>query len=229
MATHLHLAADEGVMADMSCEQAPIRVVVAEGHLMLRRSVRTLLDVEEDLHVVADTGELATIAQEAQALRADVLVLDPGLTDGSSIEMIGLLNERAPAAQIVVLSSEESPVFAQRAFAAGAIGLVMKDLLDAELPQAVRAAARGQEYVSPGVAARLDELHRVLTDNRLTPREAEVLRLIALGHTSVEIARKLSLSPRTVETHRAHIHSKLGLASRAELVRYALRRGLLGC
>jgi two-component system response regulator NreC len=123
---------------------------------------------------------------------------------------------------------KDSPVFAQRAFAAGAVGFVTKDLADDELPQAVRAAARGEEYVSPRVATRLETLHRSLTEDKLTPREVEVLRLIALGHTSVETARKLHLSPRTVETHRAHIHSKLGLATRAELVRYALRRGLLG-
>ncbi len=226
MATHLHLAAEEPRIAQSPEREDPIRVVLAESHLMLRHSLEALLEAEQDFNVVAETGELSTIAQ--RGLKADVLVLDPGGADGSSIELIGLMYERAPAAQIVVLSGEESPVFAQRALAAGAVAIVMKDAIDDELTQAVRAAARGQEYVSPCVAARLDELHRVLTDNRLTPREAEVLRLITLGHTSVEIARKLSLSPRTVETHRAHIHSKLGLASRSELVRYALRRGLLG-
>ena len=91
-----------------------------------------------------------------------------------------------------------------------------------------QAAAMGEEWVSPRVAARLDALHRALTDNKLTQREVEVLRLIAFGHTSVEIARMLHLSPRTIETHRAHIHKKLGLKSRAELVRYSLRRGLIG-
>ena len=105
---------------------------------------------------------------------------------------------------------------------------MVKELADTELAQAVRAAAGGEEYVSPAVAARLDALHRALTDNKLSPREVEVLRLIALGHTSVEIAERLHLSPRTIETHRAHIHKKLGLKTRAELVRYALRRGLIG-
>jgi two-component system response regulator NreC len=100
-------------------------------------------------------------------------------------------------------------------------------LLDGELAQAVRAASRGEQFLSPSLAVRLGELHQSLIGNSLTPREVEVLRLIALGHTSVEIAGKLSLSPRTVETHRAHIHKKLGLSTRAQLVRYALRRGLL--
>jgi two-component system response regulator NreC len=163
-----------------------------------------------------------------QAQEPHVLVLDFGMPGGSSIEAIGQLRELVPDTQIVVLSIEDGPMVAQRAFAAGAVGFVAKDLADSELPQAVRAAVGGEEYVSPRVAARLDALHRSLTENKLTPREVEVLRLIALGHTSVEIARKLHLSPRTVETHRAHIHRKLGLASRSELVRYALRRGLLG-
>jgi two-component system response regulator NreC len=123
---------------------------------------------------------------------------------------------------------EDNPVFAQRALTAGAVGFVAKDLADGELAQAIRAAAADHEFVSPRVAARLNELHRTLTDHKLTQREVEVLRLIAFGHTSVEIARKLQLSPRTIETHRAHIHKKLGLATRAELVRYALRRGLIG-
>jgi two-component system response regulator NreC len=105
---------------------------------------------------------------------------------------------------------------------------VTKDLADSELPRAIRAAVHGEQFVSPPVAIRLEALHRSLTENALTAREVEVLRLIALGHTSVEIARKLHLSPRTVETHRAHIHRKLGLATRAQLVGYALRRDLLG-
>ena len=225
MATHLHLAA-EAPRIPQDTAGEPIRVVLAESHVMLRHSLARLLEAEGDFAVVAETGELAAITLEE--LTADVLVLDPGLGEGSSIELIGLMHERAPGTPIVVLGGDENPVFAQRALAAGAVALVIKDAVDGELAHAVRAAAAGQEYVSPAVAARLDELHRVMTENRLTPREAEVLRLIALGHTSVEIARKLNLSPRTVETHRAHIHSKLGLASRAELVRYALRRGLLG-
>src|SRR5271167_1681295 len=122
---------------------------------------------------------------------------------------------------------QDNPVFAQHALASGALGFVLKELADSELAQAVRAAARGEEYVSPRVAARLDALRRSLTDDQLTLREVEVLRLIALGHTSVEIARKLYISPRTVESHRARIHNKLGLGTRAELVRYALGRGLL--
>jgi two-component system, NarL family, response regulator NreC len=228
MGPHLHLAASPRGAASPLEEGASIRVVVADDHAQIRHSVRLLLDGEQDVLLVAEADDHPSAAQRVLSMRPDVLVLDLSMPGGSSIEAIGELRERAPSTQIVVMTMDESPVFAQRALAAGALGYVSKDLADAELALAVRAAARGQEYVSPTLAARLDALNRSLTEHRLTPREVEVLRLIALGHTSVEIARQLHLSPRTVETHRAHIHRKLGLATRAQLVRYALRRGLLG-
>jgi len=227
MAAHLHLArrADdpEPVASDV-----PIRVVLADDHALMRRSLRMLLDGEEGMEVVAEANDLAGVTRHVLGHEPHVLILDLKMPGGSSIEAISRLRERAPETNIVVMTMEESPGFAQRAFAAGALGFVAKDLADRELPQAVRAAARGEEFVSPRIAARLDALHSSLTDDALSPREVEVLRLIAFGHTSVEIARKLHLSPRTVETHRANIHRKLGLTTRAELTRYALRRGLLG-
>jgi two-component system, NarL family, response regulator NreC len=225
---HLQLAPNPLRDSQIAPAEQQIRVVLADDHSLMRRGLRLLLDGENGVEVIAEARDLAGVTQHVQGHQPDVLVLDLGMPGGSSIAAIGHLRERVPETQIVVLTMEDSPVFAQRAFAAGAVGFVAKDLADTELPQAVRAAARGEEFVSPRVAARLDSLHRSLTENKLTPREVEVLRLIALGHTSVEIARKLHLSPRTVETHRAHIHKKLGLGTRAELVRYALRRGLLG-
>jgi len=226
MAAHLHLARSREE-PDAASANAHIRVLLADDHALMRRSLRLLLDGEDGLEVVAEADGLAAVARHVRALAPHVLVLDLSMPDGSSIEAISRLREQAPDTQIVVMTMDESPVFAQRALAAGALGFVAKDLADGELPQAVCAAARGEEFVSPRVAVRLDALHRSLTDDALSPREVEVLRLIALGHTSVEIARKLHLSPRTVETHRANVHRKLGLATRAELVRYALRRGLL--
>ena len=228
MATHLHLAhTSEEHETKTVAADLPTRVVLADDHAMMRRSLRMLMDCEQDIEVVAEADDLAAVIRDVKGYEPHVLVLDLGMPGGSTIEAIGRLRERSPETQIVVMTMEENPVFAQRAFAAGALGFVAKDRADSELPQAVQAAARGEEFVSPRVAARLDALQRSLTDDALTPREVEVLRLIALGHTSVEIARKLHLSPRTVETHRAHIHSKLELSTRAELVRYALRRGLV--
>jgi two-component system response regulator NreC len=207
---------------------APIRVVLADDHPVMLRGLRRLLADEQDVEVVAEASDLASVSNDVQGQRPDVLVLEESLPAGSSTETIGQLRERAPDVEIVVLTTSEDPLLAQRALTAGASGYVAKDLAASELPTAIRAAVRGEQYVSPAIAVRLEDLHRSLTDNALTPREVEVLRLIALGHTSVEIARKLHLSPRTVETHRAHIHKKLRLATRAQLVAYALRRCLLG-
>jgi two-component system, NarL family, response regulator NreC len=226
---HLRLApalarsADRGVRA----AEDTIRVVLADDHALVRRTLRLLLDGEDDVEVIAEASDLSSVARHVDGHRPHVLVLDLGIADGSSSEAIRRLRERAPETQIVIVTMEESPVFAQRALAAGAIGFVLKDLADEELPQAIRLAARGEQYVSPRLALPLDEMHRAVAEDKLSVREVEVLRLIALGHTSVEIARQLHLSPRTVETHRARIHRKLALATRAELVAYALRRGLL--
>jgi len=227
MATHLHIAPAPDSNGEEQLQVA-IRVVLADDHAMMRRSLRLLLDGEDDLEVVAEANDHPSAVRHVHGHQPDVLVLDLRMNNGAGIEAVRNFSERLPATKTVVLTMEDDPVFAQRALTAGALGFVAKDLADVELVEAVRAAARGEEFVSPRVAARLDSLHRSLTDNKLTQREVEVLRLIALGHTSVEIARKLHLSPRTIETHRAHIHKKLGLATRAELVRYCLRRGLIG-
>ncbi len=227
MAAHLHLAPAPGETDVTPAVPSPIRVVLADDHALIRRSVRLLLEGEEGVEVIAEADDLASAVRHVHGHSPHVLVLDLRMPGGSSIAAIGRLRERAPDTQVVVLTMEENPVFAQQALACGAVGFVLKDLAGTELPQAVRAAARGEEYVSPRVAARLDALSRSITEDELTAREVEVLRLIALGHTSIEIAGKLHISPRTVESHRARIHNKLGLATRAQLVRYALGRRLL--
>ena len=150
------------------------------------------------------------------------------MPNGSTLETIRRLRTQLPDTEIVVLTMEESPAFAQQAIEVGAVGFVLKDRSAEELPQAVREAARGEEYVSPRVATGLEAMRQGVSDGRLSARESEVLRLIALGHTSVEIAGQLHLSRRTVETHRARIHRKLGLRTRAELVSFALRGHLIG-
>lgn len=227
MAAHLHLAPDLTDVPPDDSPPSPIRVVLADDHALMMRSLRLILEGEDDVDVIAEAGDLASAARQVHGEKPHVLVLDLRLPGGSSIEMIGKLREEAPDTQIVVLTMKDNPVFAQHALASGAVGFVLKELADSELPQAVRAAARREQYVSPTVAARLDGLGSSPTDHRLTPREVEVLRLIALGHTSAEVAQMLHISPRTVESHRARVHSKLGLATRADLVRYALGRGLL--
>lgn len=157
-----------------------------------------------------------------------MLALDLRPPNGSSIETIRRVREEVPGTAIVVLTMEECPVFAQQALDVGAVGFVLKDRADSELPTAIRNAARGEKYVSTRVAAGLEALHRAVGGGGLSPREIDVLRLIALGHTSAEIAAELHLSRRTVETDRARIRRKLGLATRAELVSFALGRRLIG-
>jgi len=227
MPSHLHLAEASEEDATTGAGAAIIRVVLADDHKLMRSSLRALLEREEGIRVVAEAGDLAEAIHQVEGSNPNVLVLDLGMPDGSSFETIWRLQERAPETQVVVVTAQDDPAFARRALTAGALGFVVKDSADRELPRALRAVVRGEQFVSPGVGSRLGAVDRGLTQHRLTPREVEVLRLIALGHTSVEMGRQLGLSPRTVETHRAHIHKKLGLSTRAELVRYALRHGLL--
>ncbi len=227
MAAHLHLAPTPTKTDKRPGVSSQIRVVLADDHALMRRSLRLLLEAEHDVDVIAEAGDTESAVRYVHSHRPHVLVLDLRMPNGSSVDTISKLRKQAPETNVVVLTMEDNPVFAQHALASGALGFVLKEFADTELPQAVRAAALGEEYVSPCVAARLDALRRSLTDDQLTLREVEVLRLIALGYTSVEIAGKLHLSPRTVESHRARVHNKLGLATRAELVRYALGRGLL--
>jgi two-component system response regulator NreC len=212
MSAHLHLAP---APTDTDVEPSDgryIRIVLADDHASMRRSLRLLLENEEGVEVIAEAGDLSSVVRHVHGHQPHVLVLDLGMSNGSSIETIGRLRERVRDTQIVVHTMDEDPVLAQRALSAGAVGFVLKDRADTELPEAVRAAARSEEYISSRIATRLRALQRSLTEDKLSTREIEVLRLIALGHTSAEITHKLHFSPRTVETHRGSIHQKLGLS-----------------
>ncbi len=228
MPGHLQFAAAAAEPNDSPGAERLIRVVLADNHAAMRRSLRTLLDGEEGVEVIAEAGDLSTVLRHVHGLLPQVLVLDLGMQNGSRVETIRHLRRDIPGPEIVVVTMQESPVFAQQAIDAGAVGFVLKERADSQLPDAIRSAARGEEYVSPAVAAGLDSLRRTAGGDGLVPREIGVLRLVALGHTSGEIAQKLHLSRRTVETHREHIYRKLGLNTRAELVSYALRRSLIG-
>jgi two-component system response regulator NreC len=178
--------------------------------------------------VVATPPDLAAAVRCTRISVPDVLALDIGIPDGAVTDAIRRLRVDVPETEVVVLAMEESPLSAHRAIEAGAIGFVLKDRADSELMPAVRAAVRGHEYVSSRVAAGLDALRGTVGDDGLSARETEILRLIALGHTSREIAEMLHLSRRTVETQRSRIYEKLGVQTRADLVRFALRRRLMG-
>jgi two-component system, NarL family, response regulator NreC len=227
MTAHLHLAPEPATTGRDSLPQRSIRVVLADDHALMRRGLRGLLDHEEGIEVVAEASDLATVMHHLRRAPPHVLVLDLGMPNGSSIETISQLREQAPTTEIAVLTMEDDPGFAEQAINAGALCFVLKDRADTELAEAVRSAARGDEYLSPLVAARLESQGRITAGDELTRREGEVLRMIALGHTSAEIGARTHLSRRTVEIYRARIHGKLGLATRSELVGYALRGGLM--
>ena len=202
--------------------------MLADDHASLRHTLRRLLDAQRDLEVVAEAADHSTMLQLVQGLEPRVLVLGLPLSDGSGIETIRGLRAQVPQTEIVALTMEASPLFALRAVDAGAVGLVLKDHADTELATAVWRAANGDEYLSSRIADGVDTLRRAAGEKGLSPRETEILRLIALGHASAEIAAELQLSRRTVETHRVRIYSKLALTTRAELVQVALRRHLIG-
>jgi two-component system response regulator NreC len=226
MSGHLHLAAAPSSAAPYT--SPAIRVVLGDDHSLMRRNLRLLLDSEEGLEVVAEAADISTAVRQVHGHRPHVLILDLSVPNGSSLDAIRRLRHQVPDTRIIVLSMDEDPAFAQQAIDAGAIAYVLKDSADSDLAAAVRNAVRGEGYVSRRVAALLRAMRTSTKHDHLTAREVEVLRLVALGHTSAEIAAKLHLSVRTVETHRARIHRKLGVSTRVELVRYALRRGLFG-
>lgn len=206
----------------------PIRVVVADDHNLMRRNVRLLLGDEDGFEVIHETADLARAERHVRAHHPQVLVLDLSLPNGSTMTTIETLRRDLPCTEIVLLTMEANPEFAKRALAAGAIGYVLKDHAKTDLADAVRNAVRAEQYVSSQISAGIRAVRTVETTAGLTDREIEVLRLTALGYTTNETAHQLHISPRTVDSHRACLHRKLAARTRAELVRYALRHGLMG-
>lgn len=203
-----------------------IRVILADDHPVVRSALRAVLEATDDIAVVSETGDVDSVFGEVETHAPGVLLLDLNMPGGSSVEAISRLAERHPETRVVVLTMESRPEIARLALTAGASGYVLKKAADRELVGAVRAAAAGETHIPADLAAALSEQSSENHDG-LTAREAEVLGLLALGHTSREIAEKLDLSARTVESHRSHIQQKLRLDTRPELVRYALDHGLL--
>ena len=171
MTTHLHLAPSLTETDPNPSVPSPVRVVLADDHALMRRSLRLLLDGEEGVHVVAEAEDMAGAVRHVYDDKPQVLVLDLRMQGASSIETIGKLRARAPDTQVVVLTMEDNPVFAQHALASGALGFVLKDRADSELQEAVLAAARGEEYISPPVAARLRARRQPSAQNKLASPE----------------------------------------------------------
>jgi len=208
---------------------APIRIVLADDHAVVRRGLQLLLDSESGFEVVASIGDVEATIRTTGGYKPDVLVLDLNMPGGSSLDAIPEILAASPKTAIVVLTMQDEPAFARQALGAGAMAYVLKEAADDELVTAVRRAAAGETYLNPQLGARMaaEPPQPAGPPDDLSMREVEVLRMIALGHTNAEIAERLYLSIRTVESHRAHIQQKLRRSSRADLVRYALDHGLV--
>ena len=207
----------------------PVTIVLADDHAVVRSGLRLLIEAHDGWEVVAEAGDVDAAARSVLGHRPDLLVLDLTMPGGPSIDALPRIFAASAATKVVVLTMQEDPEYARRALAAGAHGYVLKDAADTELVRALDAVLAGQTYLHPSLGARIATMpdRPAGPPGGLSPREAEVLRLIALGHTNAEIAGLLHLSVRTVETHRAHIQQKLGAGTRAELVRFALDNGLV--
>jgi two-component system, NarL family, response regulator NreC len=205
-----------------------ISVVIADDHPVMRSSLRMLLELEDDLEVVAEAGSVAEVFEHLKALEPDVLLLDIYMPGGPSLGFIPALRVSSPRTHIVVLTMQTSVAFTREAMRLGASGYVTKQAADREMVRAIHAAAHGERYVEATVGAQIAIASaRAASPAALSERETEVLTLVALGYTNREIAEQLSLSLRTIESHRAHIQQKLKLRTRAALVGYALESGLL--
>jgi two-component system, NarL family, response regulator NreC len=208
--------------------ETPTTIVLADDHTVVRSGLRMLLDAEPGLEVVAEADTVAETIRKLRGYKPDVVVLDVNMGGELSLPALPEMIEASPGTRVVVLTMEAETGFAREALRGGASGYLLKEAADSELVEAVRRAAAGESYVQPSIGARLaSDPEDKWPPKGLSEREAEVLRLIALGHTNKEIGQQLYLSVRTVESHRAHIQQKLRLETRAELVRFALDHDML--
>jgi DNA-binding NarL/FixJ family response regulator len=210
------------------------RILLADDHVVVRRGLRLVLDAEPDLRVVAEAGDGAEAVDRALRDDVDLAILDITMPRMSGLRAAHELSRRRPDLRVLILSMHDSEQYLYEALRAGAAGYVLKSVADRDLVEACRAAMRGEPFLYPGAVRALirDYLERArageaVREDPLTPREVEIVQLIAESHTSRDIAELLTISEKTVERHRANILEKLGLRDRVELTRYAIRRGLV--
>jgi DNA-binding NarL/FixJ family response regulator len=209
------------------------RVLLADDHAVVRRGLRLVLDAEPDLEVVAEAGDGAEAVEKALADDIDLAVLDVSMPRMTGIQAAAELARRRPELRLLMLSMHDNEQYLFEALKAGAAGYVLKSAADRDLVEACRATMRGEPFLYPAAVTALirDHLDHVAEGDEpreiLTPRELEIVKLIAEAHSSKEIAQMLVISIKTVERHRANILEKLGMRDRVELTRYAIRRGLV--
>ncbi|KAB2341614.1 response regulator [Actinomadura rudentiformis] len=215
------------------------RILLADDHTLVRRGVRLILDGEPDLQVVAEAGDGAEAIQLLQGtatdppVEADLAILDVAMPRMTGLQAARELSRLRPGLRILILTMHDNEQYLFEALKAGAAGYVLKSLADRDLVQACRAAMHGEPFLYPGavtmlIRSYLDQARQGQPpDTPLTPREEEILKLVAEGHSSKQIADTLFISAKTVERHRANILAKLGMKDRLELTRYAIRAGLI--
>jgi two-component system response regulator NreC len=207
-----------------------IRVLLADDHAMVRKGFRLILEAQPDMEIAGEAGNGREAVELAEKLHPDVVVMDVAMPELNGIEATRRLASSSPHTRVLALSMHKDSVYVREILRAGARGYLLKDSIDTDLINAVRAVARGDGYISPGVSdAVLSDYRRHVTDpiDLLTSREREVLQMIAESKTNKEIAVALNLSVYTVEAHRGKIMEKLNLHSTGELVRFAVRHGLI--
>lgn len=211
-----------------------VRILLADDHALVRAGLRRILEAEEDVEVVAQARDGLEAVQAARTVPFDLAVLDVSMPRMTGLQAAREITRRLPDAKVLMLSMHENEQYFFSALQAGASGYVLKSAADEDLVEACRAAIRGEPFLYAGVAGTLvrDFLDRMRRGERvprsvLTPREDDVVKLIAEGHTSREIAATLVISVKTVDRHRANVMAKLGMRDRTELTRYAIRAGLI--
>jgi two-component system response regulator NreC len=209
-------------------------IVLADDHHVVRQGLRVLLEGQPDFQLVGEAGDGLEAIQLTERLKPDVLLIDLMMPSLNGLEATRQVSQRSPHTRVVILSMHASEAYVLEALRNGAAGYVLKDSSAADLVHAVREVVDGRRYLSSPLSERAIEAYMqkastVTSDpyEMLTNREREVLHLAAEGYTNAEIADQLSISPRTAETHRANLMHKLGLRTHTDLIRYALRRGIL--
>ncbi|MFJ1866053.1 response regulator [Streptomyces sp. NPDC088097] len=214
--------------------RAPTRVLLADDHALVRRGVRLILDAEPDLRVVAEAGDGAEAVALARTTEVDLAVLDVAMPRMTGLQAARELSRLRPGLRILILTMYDNEQYFFEALRAGAAGYVPKSVADRDLVEACRAAIRDEPFIYPGaettlIRNHLDRIRRgePLPARTITDREEEILKLVAEGHSSKEIADILVISAKTVERHRSNLLRKLGMRDRLELTRYAIRVGLI--
>ena len=206
---------------------ATIRVVLADDHDLVRSGIKALLNMIDGVEVIAEARDGAELVKLVESLEPDVVMTDISMPGVDGIAAIAQIHSRQPEVRLLVLSMYDTVDFVKRAVANGACGYLMKDAPPFELEQSIRSVMATGTYFSPAIAQRLLQPSEPTVNDELTDRQVEILRLIAQGKASKEIAFDLGLSPKTVDVHRARIMERLKLGDIASLTRYAVRKGLV--